>query len=286
MANDVYLRPDLDGPNGVRLRTDAADSGGSPPLSWAPSFPPAVDDRPYFPALAPAFFAIFALAQWAVPANAWQSVYPDRIPPAPGLQTASQQAVADAIGALPNLPVPLLSWRATYPEPVEAAGLRADQQQSLAFVARVAVAPAEPLLSWAPTYPGPQPAPPLITAAQQSATLMLALAQYSVPALSWAPVFVDQAQGHPGLRSHLQQPFTQDQIPPAPPLLSWAPTFPDALAEAPRILEGQSAFIFVDAIVTIPMPGPSGGGGMGSVSPRPRQKPKVDDEDEEFLLLF
>lgn len=229
----------------------------APPISWAPRYPDRTLARASsVSACAPYLFAVFALAQWPVPARAWCAVYPDRVPAAEALhasrqqavghtigfqpspavtplswrathsdsatalerfQTAAHQFVAHDVGALSNLPVPPLSWRPQYPEPGNAVVHRSDRQQSLAFVAPVAQAIAP--LSWAPVYPDLLPGAQPATATQQATAACIgALPNLPVPARSWDPIYPAHARGRGGLWPDRQQFLALPPIqPPRPP---------------------------------------------------------------------
>jgi hypothetical protein len=239
----------------VRGAAPASPAIDSPPLAWAPSCPDQTDLRPrgLAAAVVPFIAAVFAISQWAVPANAWAGVYPDSVPSAPSVHASQQQAVAHNVGLTPQ-PAPTLaplSWAPVYPERIPAQpGVLAAQQQTVAHA--IGSRSSLPVVSsaWAPTLPERVRLASSVGAEGQQFSAFAIGSRSSLPptALSWKPGYPDAIAcltiGAPHQQALAYVPAVSAW---AIPALSWAPSFPERAASPPPRLEGGESVVLLVA---------------------------------------
>lgn len=279
------------------------------PLSWQPHKPDEVGRRR--PGLAtsliPVFAGVFALAQLAVPANAWEGRFPARLERQAGLPTEQQRSfawqpqtpAAAAPGVFNAQPVvragprqtegrfalvirseqffvPALSWESRFPVRLERQrGLPTKQQRFLAHtIALSQYAP--PALSWEGRFPSRLDAVRWPNETWRLG-LTLALAQIPPPHLSWDGEYPTWLIP----REKRQQPVLDVssalQAAPAAPTLSWSGRWADPQRVIKQSTEAWRIGLTL-ALAQIQPPALSWSGVYPSwlVAPERRQQPSLD----------
>lgn len=214
----------------------SAAPAAAPDLSWSPTCPGPTRRLSSAAALAPAFFAVFALAQLPVPANAWEAKYPARAPSRPGLHASQQQAFAYT-SALPNLAVPSLSWKAVHPDAIARRSLRPEQQQAYAHTIAIPNY-AVPALAWSGAFPDRiQFRRPALQGHQDASAALRSDAAAPAPDLSWSPSFPSRLWARQGAPQSHQDASAALRADAATQALAWKPSHPDQVAPR-RVLHG------------------------------------------------
>lgn len=251
-------------------------------------YPDKIDRKTLATAALPFFFAVFAIPQWDVPANAWEGVYPARIDRKVE-RAADQPSFYSPVG-LEQWPVPSLSWRGQYPDRIPPkVSLPAGEQQFLAYTPAIEQW-AIPDGSWKGQYPDridrqkfladeqrafffdPFPIVPVVTpdffqaiypdrfpnAPWRDRTQLanvFAIEQWEVPPLSWEPHFPERARKNylapAEMPSHFL-PYGLEQWP--VPALSWGPSYPDRVVKKYLLTAAQQHWAMGFGLPEWPVP--------------------------------